>query len=105
MRYRLRFVLVNNNGGGIFNLLPIQTLDPPGFTEFWTTPHGMDFSDAARLYGCLYTRIKALKQLDEAIRESFKAPGVKIIEIATDIQTNSRMQTSLRKKLVRALER
>ena len=43
-------VLMNNNGGGIFNRLPIRQFDPP-FTDLFTMPHGLQFEHAARLYG------------------------------------------------------
>ncbi|WP_299334920.1 2-succinyl-5-enolpyruvyl-6-hydroxy-3-cyclohexene-1-carboxylic-acid synthase, partial [Haloplanus sp.] len=42
-------VLINNDGGGIFHRLPIESFDPP-FTESFKTPHGMEFEPTADLY-------------------------------------------------------
>jgi 2-succinyl-5-enolpyruvyl-6-hydroxy-3-cyclohexene-1-carboxylate synthase len=47
-------VVVNNDGGGIFHLLPQAPL--PEFEELFGTPHGLDFAIAARLFGLDYTR-------------------------------------------------
>lgn len=47
-------VIVNNDGGGIFHLLPQAPL--PEFEELFGTPHGLDFAAAAELFGLRYTR-------------------------------------------------
>jgi 2-succinyl-5-enolpyruvyl-6-hydroxy-3-cyclohexene-1-carboxylate synthase len=44
------FVLVDNDGGGIFHMLPIADHEPQ-FTRFFATPHGLDFRHAAALHG------------------------------------------------------
>ena len=43
-------VLMNNNGGGIFNRLPINQFEP-AFTDLFIMPHDLQFEHAARLYG------------------------------------------------------
>ena len=47
------FVVVNNNGGGIFRRLPIALYDPP-YTELFETPHDLNFEHAAALFGLPY---------------------------------------------------
>ncbi|MCA1994121.1 MAG: 2-succinyl-5-enolpyruvyl-6-hydroxy-3-cyclohexene-1-carboxylic-acid synthase, partial [Coleofasciculus sp. S288] len=39
----LTIVLINNNGGGIFEMLPISKFDPP-FEEFFATPQDINFA-------------------------------------------------------------
>lgn len=51
-------VLVNNDGGGIFHALPIESFDPP-FTSEFKTPHGLAFEPVADLHGLEYARIDA----------------------------------------------
>jgi 2-succinyl-5-enolpyruvyl-6-hydroxy-3-cyclohexene-1-carboxylate synthase len=49
------FVVVNNDGGGIFHNLPVKSFEP-AFTRFFTTPHGLDFRNVGELYGIPYER-------------------------------------------------
>ena len=64
----LVIVLLNNNGGGIFHRLPISQYDP-AFTDYFVTPHGLDFSHAAKLYGLDHVVINAA---DSGARYEFR---------------------------------
>ena len=56
-------VLLNNDGGGIFHFLPVAG-ERDGFEEHVATPHGLDFSHAAALYGLrLRAAQRACRQL------------------------------------------
>ncbi len=44
------FVLLDNDGGGIFHMLPVRDHEPH-FTRLFATPHGLDFRHAAALHG------------------------------------------------------
>ena len=50
----LTIVLLNNDGGGIFEFLPISG-EGDVFEEHVATPHGLDFAHAAALYGLRHT--------------------------------------------------
>ncbi|NOZ08094.1 MAG: 2-succinyl-5-enolpyruvyl-6-hydroxy-3-cyclohexene-1-carboxylic-acid synthase [FCB group bacterium] len=99
----LTIVLINNNGGGIFSFLPLQALKPPEFTEFWATPHALDFSEAARLYGCAHKRVLDINSLQQYIGESFTLPGIKILEFQTDPEWNLSLAQRLSEKIHRTL--
>lgn len=44
----LRYLVIDNDGGAIFDFLPQATgLDPATFTELFTTPHGLDLAAVA----------------------------------------------------------
>ncbi|TVP72631.1 MAG: 2-succinyl-5-enolpyruvyl-6-hydroxy-3-cyclohexene-1-carboxylic-acid synthase [Gemmatimonadales bacterium] len=51
----VRIVVANNDGGGIFGMLPVSSHEPP-FTRFFITPHGRDFSHLAALHGLDFVR-------------------------------------------------
>jgi 2-succinyl-5-enolpyruvyl-6-hydroxy-3-cyclohexene-1-carboxylate synthase len=76
-------VLVNNDGGGIFHLLPIEEFDPP-FTGQFKTPHGLDFEPSADLYGLEFVRTDSREGFRERYRESLEREGTQVIEVVTD---------------------
>ncbi len=78
-------VLMNNNGGGIFNRLPIRQFDPP-FTDLFTMPHGLQFEHAARLYGLDFVSTDNRAEFRLLLRESIGSGKPRIIEVRTDIQ-------------------
>ena len=83
----LTIVLVNNDGGGIFHFLPVAG-ETDAFEEHVATPHGLDFSQAAELYGCDYKRPQSSAALREEITRSLRGQETTIIEVRTDRQEN-----------------
>ena len=55
----LDIVLLNNDGGGIFEFLPVAG-EHDFFEEHVATPHGVDFAHLAAFYGCAYERVDDL---------------------------------------------
>jgi 2-succinyl-5-enolpyruvyl-6-hydroxy-3-cyclohexene-1-carboxylate synthase len=84
---RLTIVLLNNDGGGIFHFLPVAG-QRDAFEEHVATPHGLDFAQAAALYGCAYERPEDVAGLRPAVERSLSSPGVTIIEVRTDREQN-----------------
>jgi 2-succinyl-5-enolpyruvyl-6-hydroxy-3-cyclohexene-1-carboxylate synthase len=80
-------VLINNDGGGIFSFLP-QHEDAENFETLWGTPHGLDFSHVTGLYGVGFQRVTTRDEYKAALKASFDADGVQIIEIKTDREEN-----------------
>lgn len=80
------FVVVNNDGGGIFSFLPQAA--QPDFEKLFGTPHGMDFERLARSYGCGYHRIKTPMNLAPTVTEALASGGVHIVEARTDRRSN-----------------
>ena len=83
----LTILLINNDGGGIFSFLP-QAEEKEYFEMLFGTPHGLDFSHAAALYGARYYKPASWDEFGSAFTESFGLPGLKIIEITTDREAN-----------------
>jgi 2-succinyl-5-enolpyruvyl-6-hydroxy-3-cyclohexene-1-carboxylate synthase len=78
----LKILLINNNGGGIFGMLPIANFDPP-FTEFFTTPQSVDFKTLCKAYGIPHSSIGHWADLERAIN-TIGLPGLAVWEISTD---------------------
>jgi 2-succinyl-5-enolpyruvyl-6-hydroxy-3-cyclohexene-1-carboxylate synthase len=83
----LVFVLVNNDGGGIFHMLPIREHDPP-FTELFATPHGLDLSHLADLHRLPHTRVESGEELEQALTAGLADSGSRVIEVRTDREEN-----------------
>jgi 2-succinyl-5-enolpyruvyl-6-hydroxy-3-cyclohexene-1-carboxylate synthase len=90
----LVIVLLNNNGGGIFNRLPVANLDPP-FTNLFLTPHGLDFEPAVRMYGLDFVRVNGERcgshtaasgraQFRQQFTISLQSNTPRVIEVRTD---------------------
>lgn len=80
------FVLVDNDGGGIFGMLPISGHEP-AFKKYFTTPHGLDFEHAAALHGLPYQEV-GVADVEGALHQALSAGGSRILRIATDSPTN-----------------
>jgi len=87
-------VLINNDGGGIFHLLPIEAFDPP-FTEQFKTPHGLDFAPTGELYGLEFSRVETLAAFRDAYDASLAAAGTQVIEFRIDGEASHRTREAI----------
>ena len=78
----LTIILHNNDGGGIFEYLPQK--GTKHFDYLFSTEQGLDYSGAAKLYGCGYTKIINPDELSLVLAKVSTESGVHIIEIPTD---------------------
>lgn len=81
------FVVVNNGGGAIFDLLPQREL--PEFERLWLTPTDLDLSKIAALYGLRHRATGPGTDFSRHLREACSAPGADLIEVRVDRQQNS----------------
>ncbi len=78
----LTIILINNNGGGIFEMLPIAKFNPP-FEEFFATPQNIDFSQLCATYNVQYELISSWKDLKDRLKYLPKT-GIRVLEIKTN---------------------
>lgn len=106
-------VLVNNDGGGIFHALPIESFEPE-FTEAFKTPHGIEFEPLADLHGLAYARVDArpdagastagvADDLAEAYARARDADGSHLIEVRTEAEPSHRTRERLEAAVERAV--
>ena len=91
---RLTIVLLNNDGGGIFEFLPVAS-ERDAFEEHIATPHGLDFANAAALYGCAHERIETVGGLRAALDRSLGEAGTAILEVRTERAANLALHRAL----------
>jgi 2-succinyl-5-enolpyruvyl-6-hydroxy-3-cyclohexene-1-carboxylate synthase len=95
-------VLVNNDGGGIFHRLPIESFDPP-FTEAFRTPHGLDFEPTGDLYDLDYAAVDDRESFRDVYAESVGSDGTGVIEVRTDAEASQRTRERLVEETVAEL--
>ncbi|NJK34888.1 MAG: 2-succinyl-5-enolpyruvyl-6-hydroxy-3-cyclohexene-1-carboxylic-acid synthase [Oscillatoriales cyanobacterium SM2_2_1] len=100
---KLTIILLNNNGGGIFEFLPIAQHEPP-FEELFATPHNLDFEPLAIAYGADYERIETWEQFRDSVLQSLRLPGVKVLEVGTKRSQNYQLHQRLWHQIITALE-
>jgi len=90
----LTVILINNHGGGIFEMLPIAKFDPP-FEDFFATPQAVDFNHLCAAYGVNYERVHSWKQL-KACLSFLPERGVRVLEV----RCNRKESQQVRQKLL-----
>jgi 2-succinyl-5-enolpyruvyl-6-hydroxy-3-cyclohexene-1-carboxylate synthase len=84
----LTILLINNQGGGIFELLPIAEAGPP-FEPYFATPQAVDFALLCQAHGIPQQRIETWEELAQAL-DPLPAQGVRVLEILTDRRADAR---------------
>jgi 2-succinyl-5-enolpyruvyl-6-hydroxy-3-cyclohexene-1-carboxylate synthase len=101
---KLTIVLLNNEGGGIFDFLPVaaaamarettsEAIDATGatqdiYTRHIATPTGLDFAKAAALYGLGHETVTDLGGFRAALERALAAPRSTIVEAQTKRDAN-----------------
>lgn len=84
----LVIVLFNNNGGGIFSLLPIAQ-HKEFYVRFFQTPHHLDFSGLAHFFKLAYETPQTNQELQKAYLSAITKNQATLIEVQTEYtQTN-----------------
>jgi 2-succinyl-5-enolpyruvyl-6-hydroxy-3-cyclohexene-1-carboxylate synthase len=102
-RYPIILVVINNDGGGIFSLLPIARFEPC-FEKYFVAPHGLTFDPAADMYGLAYYQPKTLQEFVRAYDEAMAAGMSAVVEVKIDRYRNRDLHLGLIKKMHGALE-
>ncbi len=93
LRGHLTIILINNNGGGIFELLPIAKFEPP-FEQFFATPQPINFADLCKTYGASYEEITTWEQLKNRVNP-LPNNGIRLLELRTDRKSDTQWRHQL----------
>ncbi|MGK9172129.1 2-succinyl-5-enolpyruvyl-6-hydroxy-3-cyclohexene-1-carboxylic-acid synthase [Yokenella regensburgei] len=74
-------IVVNNNGGQIFSLLPTA---PDEREAFYLMPQHVNFEHAAAMFGLKYHRPDSWQALEEVFASAWGRPGTTLIELVVD---------------------
>jgi 2-succinyl-5-enolpyruvyl-6-hydroxy-3-cyclohexene-1-carboxylate synthase len=81
------FVVLDNDGGGIFSFLPQADL-PEHFETLFGTPHGIDLAELARAYVIPAERVEKASEIVPAVTAAVEAGGVRLVIVPTDRADN-----------------
>lgn len=90
-RYGLRaaIVVLNNDGGGIFDFLPISAYgEAVAFEEHFRTPHGLDLGPLAESFGASFTRVASWPHYRASLKEAFASMRLSVIEVPVSCERN-----------------
>lgn len=83
VRPDFRIILINNNGGGIFRILPGKE-DTENFQRFFETAHQLDAEHLSKQFGFEYVSVDDGKSLKAALSEFYaSSTHPKVLEIHT----------------------
>jgi 2-succinyl-5-enolpyruvyl-6-hydroxy-3-cyclohexene-1-carboxylate synthase len=87
----LVIILINNNGGGIFEMLPIAK-SRKTFTEYFLTPHNINFSPIVKTYGGKFIEIISWKHFRNAFQKAIKSRNLSVLQIKTDAKKSKELR-------------
>ncbi|MEG4395070.1 2-succinyl-5-enolpyruvyl-6-hydroxy-3-cyclohexene-1-carboxylic-acid synthase [Microcoleus sp. BROC3] len=84
----LTIILINNNGGGIFEMLPVAKFDPP-FEEFFATPQQINFAQLCATYGVEHEVIEDWEQFKQKL-SFLPHSGIRVLELQTERRADAK---------------
>ncbi|MBW3657365.1 MAG: 2-succinyl-5-enolpyruvyl-6-hydroxy-3-cyclohexene-1-carboxylic-acid synthase [Actinobacteria bacterium] len=96
------FVVVDNDGGGIFSFLP-QARYPAAFERVFATPHGRDLAGLAAFHGLPHERVTSATALPAAVAAAAGAGGIRVLEVRTDRDANVALHRRLQDAVAAAV--
>ncbi|MFB2878578.1 2-succinyl-5-enolpyruvyl-6-hydroxy-3-cyclohexene-1-carboxylic-acid synthase [Floridanema aerugineum] len=84
----LTIILINNNGGGIFEMLPISKFEPP-FEEYFATPQDINFAQLCATYNVEYELINSWQHLQQRLNP-LPEKGIRVLEIQTNRKADAK---------------
>lgn len=87
----LVIILINNNGGAIFGMLPISSYGKM-FRDYFTVPHNLDFGSIVGSFNARYRLIKTREELKESLAAALKEKIITVLEVKTDMKISLKMR-------------
>lgn len=92
-------VVVNNDGGRIFDQLPIgkSDIEPDVYSKFWTTPSALSPAHLAAAFGVHSCAVNTLSGFAAAAADAYERDGASVIEVRVDPNTSSQARSEARR--------
>ncbi len=100
----LPIVVVDNGGGGIFDLLPYGTaVEPATFRRLFATPHGVPLHGVAITLGHGFAHVDERTELAQVLEDAWGTPGITLIEVTTSTPTETARRREIARRVGSAL--
>lgn len=90
----MTIVIINNQCGGIFNLLPLKDMQQE--LELMTTPHSINFEHIAQAFSINYLRVNAKDEFIQAYKSSFLSTKHLLLEVCINDPENVELYKQLK---------
>ena len=88
------FVVVDNGGGGLFDLLP-QAEHAPAFERLFVTPHHLDLSRVASAYDLGVSAVEDVAEIRGTIRARLDAGGAHVVVVPVEREADLKVRRGL----------
>ncbi len=95
----LCIILINNNGGGIFNMLPISK-NQNVFEKYFLTPHNLSFKEIVAGFGGNYFLINSWEHLKTELVKFENNTGFTVLELQTDSLTSTTIRNNYKNAVI-----
>ncbi len=92
-------VVINNQAGHIFDLLPIQS--SPHFEQYFATTHEYQFESAAKMFGLNYRNLSTMADFANSYRAALEQDQSIILEVMTDRQVNLEVRNRIKSEITK----
>ena len=101
----LVLVVVDNDGGGIFTLLPQASLERAEFERLFVAPHGgrLDVAALAQAAGAGYFRVETATALQPAVADAQARGGVQLVHVLVDRERAPALRAAVSERVQAAL--
>lgn len=100
----LSIVVINNNGGGIFESLPIakgsRKLD-----EYFIAPHNLNLGDIVTSFGIKYKLVKSRRDLKHQLSTNISKNYPSVLEIPTDAEKSVELRKKIYDESIKILDK
>jgi len=104
LNIHLIVILINNNGGGIFNALPIAS-NTKVFKDFFITPHNLNIGSIVNSFGLAHHLIKNETEFENRLISSLKSKSFTVLEIKTDSVLSNKFRKEFRSEVIKILNK
>lgn len=86
-----RIILINNQGGGIFRILPGDKTDP-NFEYYFETPHNLTAEHFCKMFGISYQKATNIEELQHNLQSFYQnTEKPKLLELTTERTLNDKV--------------